>query len=132
VADRFGRHIPLITGLTVASLCYFLLSQTSNPLLAVNLVVLAGLAYAISIPAWGAAALDATEIGGRGLVIGMLATVQGLGGITGQAVGGLASAAWGPLAPFKVGAILLSVAVILTVMHFHQHERAAARLRAEA
>lgn len=132
LADRFGRHIPLIGGLTVASLCYFLLSQTSQPLLAVHLVVLAGLAYAISIPAWGAAALDATEIGGRGLVIGMLATVQGLGGITGQAVGGLSSAAWGPLAPFKLGAILLGVAVILTVMHFHQHERFEARLRLES
>jgi MFS family permease len=127
LADRFGRHIPLIVGLTVASLCYFLLSQTSHPLLAVNLVVLAGLAYAISIPAWGAAALDATELGGRGIAIGMLATVQGLGGIMGQALGGVSSAAWGPVAPFKLGAVLLGVAVILTVMQFHHHQRAEAR-----
>jgi DHA1 family multidrug resistance protein-like MFS transporter len=123
LADRFGRQVPLIAGLGVASLCYFMLSQTTDPVLAVNLIVIAGLAYAVSIPAWGAAALDATEIGGRGLMLGMLATVQGLGGALGQAVGGLSSAAWGPVAPFKLGAILLMAALLLTVMHLHHQRR---------
>jgi MFS family permease len=126
VADRFGRQVPLIAGLSTAALCYLALSMTTHPLIAVYLVVLAGLAYAISIPAWGAAALDATEFGGRGLVLGLLATVQGVGGVMGQAIGGLTNAAWGPLAPFRMGAILLVFAIVLTVMHLHDQRRSKA------
>jgi MFS family permease len=132
LSDRLGRHVPLVSGLAVAAVCYYLLSQTHNPLLAVNLVVLAGLAYAISIPAWGAAALDATEFGGRGVILGMLATVQGLGGVAGQAIGGVSSDLWGPVAPFKLGAILLAMAVVLTLAQFHHQRRSEARLLAEA
>jgi DHA1 family multidrug resistance protein-like MFS transporter len=128
LADRFGRQVPLIAGLAIAAVCYYALSETTHPLIAVNLVVLAGLAYTVSIPAWGAAALDATELGSRGLMLGLLATVQGLGGAVGQAVGGLASAAWGPVAPFRMGAILLGVAVVLTIMHLRDQRRAEAVL----
>ena len=56
-------------------------------------------------------------------MLGILATVQGLGGAVGQAVGGLTNAAWGPVAPFKLGAILLVMALVLTVMHLHQQRR---------
>ncbi len=131
LADRFGRQVPLIAGLATTAVCYFALSETSHPLIAVNLVVLAGLAYAISIPAWGAAALDATEFGGRGLVLGMLATVQGFGGAAGQAIGGLTNAAWGPLAPFRMGAILLGFAILLTMMHLHNQRRAESLILAD-
>ncbi len=128
LADRFGRQPPLIAGLATAAGCYAALSVTSHPLLAVNLVVLAGLAYAISIPAWGAAALDATEFGGRGLVLGVLATVQGLGGAAGQAVGGLTNNAFGPVAPFRLGACLLAVAMVLTIMQLRHQRHADAAL----
>jgi DHA1 family multidrug resistance protein-like MFS transporter len=128
VADRFGRQLPLIAGLAIAALCYSALSYTSQPLIAVNLIVLAGLAYAISIPAWGAAALDATEFGSRGVMLGVLATVQGFGGAAGQAIGGLTGAAWGPVAPFRMGAILLVVAMALTIMQLRQQRRAEAEL----
>lgn len=123
LADRFGRQLPLIGGLAMAMLGYFALSQTSHPLLAMNLVVVAGLGYAVSLPAWGAAALDATEAGGRGLMLGTLATVQGLGGVFGPALGGITNAAWGPLAPFKVGAIALALALLLTVIHLRRHNQ---------
>lgn len=122
LADRFGRQVPLIAGLFLAAVSYFALSQTTNPVIAVHFVVLAGLGYAVSIPAWGAAALDATEIGGRGLMLGVLATVQGLGGAAGQAIGGVSSAFWGPVAPFKLGAVLLMAALLLAVLYL-QHQR---------
>jgi MFS family permease len=130
LADRFGRQLPLIGGLAVAALSFYALSRTTDPLLAVNLVVLAGLAYAVSIPAWGAAVLDASEFGGRGLMLGVLATVQGFGGAVGQAIGGVVNAAWGPVAPFKLGAILLMMALVLTVMHLHHQRRSEARASA--
>jgi DHA1 family bicyclomycin/chloramphenicol resistance-like MFS transporter len=123
LTDRFGRQVPLIAGMGVAAACIFLLTQTTSPFIVVNLVVLAGLAYAISIPAWGAAALDATDMGSRGLWLGALSAVQGLGVAGGQALGGVIGGAWGPLAPFKLAALLLMVALLLTVANQYAHAR---------
>ncbi len=122
LADRFGRQLPLIVGLAVTALCLFALTLTRSPFIVVNLAVLAGLAYAISVPAWCAAALDATQVQTRGVLLGSLAAVQGLGGAVGQAAGGRVSEAYGPEAPFKFAAILLGVAMVLTVIHL-QHLR---------
>jgi len=123
VADRYGRQVPLIAGLFVASICIFALTLTTSPFIAVNLVVLAGLAYAISIPAWGAAALDATDAGSRGLWLGTLSAVQGLGVAGGQAMGGVIGGIWGPLAPFKIAALMLMLALALIVTHQALHRR---------
>jgi MFS family permease len=123
LADRFGRQVPLMAGLAITAACYYMLSITSHPFIAVNLVVIAGLAYAISIPAWGAAALDATEFGGRGLILGVLATVQGFGGVAGQAIGGLTNATLGPVPPFRMGAVLLGLAIVLTFIQLRHEEQ---------
>lgn len=123
LADRFGRQVPLIAGLAVAAASIFALTLTRNPYIAVNLVVLAGLAYAVSLPAWGAAALDATDLGSRGVILGTLAAVQGLGGAMGQAIGGQMGELWGPLAPFKFGALFLVIALLLTLAHLRQQSR---------
>jgi MFS family permease len=122
LSDRFGRQKPLMAGLAVCALSLFALTRTSSSLLAVNLAVLAGLAYAIAVPAWSAAALDAARVGSRGLLLGALATVQGLGSVLGQALGGTVGQAYGPLAPFRFGAIMLGVALVLTFVHMH-HQR---------
>lgn len=119
-ADRFGRQVPLIAGLAVAAASIFALTLTRNPYIAVNLVVLAGLAYAVSLPAWGAAALDATDLGSRGAILGALTAVQGLGGAMGQAMGGQMGELWGPLAPFKFGSLFILIALLLTLAHLRQ------------
>jgi MFS family permease len=130
-ADRFGRQVPLVAGLAVAALCIFALTLTTNPFIVVNLVVLAGLAYAVSVPAWGAAALDATDAGSRGLWLGTLSAIQGLGVAGGQALGGAVGGVWGPLAPFKIAALMLVVALALTLMHQAHQSRGAPRLTAD-
>jgi predicted MFS family arabinose efflux permease len=56
-------------------------------------------------------------------MLGMLATVQGFGGAAGQAIGGVTNAAWGPVAPFKLGAMVLLLAMALSVMHLRQQRR---------
>jgi len=130
VADRYARHVPLIGGLFIAAVAIFALTLTDQPIIVVNLVVLAGLAYAVSIPAWGAAALDATDVGGRGLALGALSAVQGLGVAGGQALGGMIGGFWGPLAPFKLAALLLMVATALIVANVAAHHRARMRVTA--
>ena len=122
LSDRFGRQMPLMVGLGVCAVSLFALTRTSSSLLAVNLAVLAGLAYAVAVPAWSAAALDATQVGSRGLLLGALAAVQGLGSAAGQALGGTVGEAWGPLAPFRFAALMLLVALLLTLLHMH-HDR---------
>lgn len=121
--DAYGRHVPLIGGLFVAALSIFALTLTRNPFIAVNLVVLAGVAYAISMPAWGAAALDATDAGSRGLWLGALSAVQGMGVAGGQALGGVIGGIWGPLAPFKIAALMLTIALALIIGHFASQRR---------
>jgi MFS family permease len=127
ISDRFGRHVVLTAGLLVAALSIFALTLTTSPFIAVNFVVVAGLGYAISMPAWGAAALDATDVGSRGLWLGVLAAVQGFGAAGGQALGGLIGGTWGPVAPFQIAAIMLLLALLLIVSHQFAHAR---RLRA--
>jgi MFS family permease len=122
LSDRFGRQLPLLVGLTVTALSLFALTLTHSPFIAVNLAVLAGLAYAVSVPAWCAAALDATQVHSRGVLLGALAAVQGLGGAAGQAAGGRVSETYGPMAPFKIAAVLLGVAILLTLVYV-QHQR---------
>ena len=117
IADRYNRQVPLVCGLAVAAACIFALTLTRSPYIVVNLVVLAGLAYAITIPVWGAAALDATDMGSRGLWLGVLSAVQGLGVAGGQALGGVIGGVWGPLAPFKLAALMLVMALALIVGH---------------
>jgi hypothetical protein len=80
-------------------------------------------AYAVCIPAWGAAALDATDAGSRGLWLGGLSAVQGLGVAGGQALGGLIGGMWGPLAPFQVAAGMLMIALALIVGNQWHHAR---------
>lgn len=124
VADRVGRHVTLVAGLFVAAAAIFALTLTDSPYIAVNLVVVAAVAYALSIPAWGAAALDATDVGSRGLWLGILSAVQGLGVAGGQALGGVIGGIWGPLAPFKLAALLLMVALTLILVQlWHQSRR---------
>jgi MFS family permease len=123
VADRYGRQVPLVVGVFVAALSLFALTLTRSPFIAVNLVVLAGLAYAISIPAWAAAALDATDAGSRGLWLGTLSAVQGLGVAGGQAMGGVIGGIWGPLAPFKIAALMLMIALALIVAQQSRRQR---------
>jgi MFS family permease len=122
LSDRFGRQLPLLVGLAVIALSLFALTLTHSPFIAVNLAVLAGLAYAVSVPAWCAAALDATQVHSRGVLLGALAAVQGLGGAVGQAAGGRVSEMYGPVAPFRFAAVLLSVAILLTLVYV-QHQR---------
>jgi len=128
ISDQFGRQVPLVVGLAITALSLFALTLTRSPFLVVNLAVLAGLAYAVSVPAWCAAALDATQVHSRGVLLGALAAVQGLGGAVGQAAGGQVGAMYGPVAPFKFAAILLGVAMLLALLHFQQQRSGRLRL----
>ena len=53
--------------------------------------------------------------------------MQGLGVAGGQALGGVIGGVWGPLAPFKLAALLLVMALALIVAHHWLQTRDRAR-----
>ena len=50
--------------------------------------------------------------------------MQGLGVAGGQALGGVIGGVWGPLAPFKLAALLLMLAMALIIANYTAQSRA--------
>ena len=115
LADRIGRKPPIVTGLALLTLCYAAAPATTNLLVVAVGATCAGLGYALAVPAWNALALDRIPPGGRGLLLGAVATVQGAGLAVGPVVGGYLWERLHPYAPFAAGAFLLLAATILSL-----------------
>lgn len=115
LADRIGRKPPIVTGLALLTVCYAAAPATTNLLVVVAGATCAGLGYALAVPAWNALAMDRIPPGGRGLLLGAVATVQGAGLAVGPVVGGYLWEHIHPYAPFAAGAVLLLSATILSL-----------------
>jgi MFS family permease len=115
LADRIGRKPPIVTGLALLTVCYAAAPATTNLLVVAAGATWAGLGYALAVPAWNALAMDRIPPGGRGLLLGAVATVQGAGLAVGPVVGGYLWERVHPYAPFAAGAVLLLAATILSL-----------------
>jgi MFS family permease len=115
LADRIGRKPPIVTGLALLTVCYAAAPATANLLVVAAGATCAGLGYALAVPAWNALAMDRIPPGGRGLLLGAVATVQGAGLAVGPVVGGYLWEHIHPYAPFAAGAVLLLSATILSL-----------------
>jgi MFS family permease len=58
LADRVGRKPPIVVGLALLTLCYGAAPTTTNLLVVTAGATLAGLGYALAVPAWNALAMD--------------------------------------------------------------------------
>jgi DHA1 family multidrug resistance protein-like MFS transporter len=115
LADRIGRKPPIVIGLALLTVCYAAAPATINLLVVAAGATCAGLGYALAVPAWNALAMDRIPPGGRGLLLGAVATVQGAGLAVGPVVGGYLWEHIGPYAPFTTGAGLLLAATVLSL-----------------
>jgi len=115
LADRIGRKPPIVSGLALLTVCYAAAPATTNLLVVAAGATCAGLGYALAVPAWNALAMDRIPPGGRGLLLGAVATVQGAGLAVGPVVGGYLWEHIHPYAPFAAGAVLLLSATILSL-----------------
>jgi len=115
LADRIGRKPPIVTGLALLTVCYAAAPATTNLLVVAAGATCAGLGYALAVPAWNALAMDRIPAGGRGLLLGAVATVQGAGLAVGPVVGGYLWEHIHPYAPFAAGAVFLLSATILSL-----------------
>ena len=104
MADNLGRMRPLMLGLGLGALGLFGVAMTTSLLAIMMLTCLIMLSYTMTSPAVGAALMDVTREETRGFVLGALATVQGVGGALGPAIGGSIYESWTPQDVFIVAA----------------------------
>ncbi len=117
LADNMGRTRPLVLGLGLGVVGLLGVAMTTSLLAIMALTCLIMLSYTMTAPAIGAALMDATREETRGFVLGALATVQGLGGAIGPAVGGSIYEAWTPQDVFIVAAAVLGGALLLAAAY---------------
>jgi MFS transporter, DHA1 family, multidrug resistance protein len=115
MADRRGRHTPLILGLILIAIPFAGAPLSINPIIVSAGATLAGVGYALLVPAWNALVMDWIPENARGLFLGAVATAQGIGLAVGPSVGGALWERVGVYAPFEAAAIFLGLAVALTV-----------------
>lgn len=111
-----------ITALALLTVCFGGAPVTTNLVVVTTGATVAGLGYALAVPAWNALAMDRIPERTRGLLLGAVATVQGVGLAIGPVLGGYLWEQVHHYAPFLAGALLLLVATGLSLRigaHLH-------------
>ncbi|HEU4759679.1 MAG TPA: MFS transporter [Dehalococcoidia bacterium] len=116
-ADNLGRMRPLVLGLGLGVVGLLGVAMTTSLLAIMGLTCFIMLSYTMTSPAVGAALMDVTREETRGFVLGALATVQGVGGALGPAIGGSIYQAWTPQDVFIVAAAVLGGALLLAAVY---------------
>ncbi len=114
-ADKRGRHLPLILGLLLIAIPFAGAPLSIHPLIVSAGATLAGLGYALLVPAWNALVMDYVPSNARGLFLGAVATAQGIGLALGPALGGALWERIGVYAPFEMAAIFLGLAILFSI-----------------
>lgn len=114
-ADRRGRHAPLILGLILIAIPFAGAPLSVNPFIVSAGATVAGIGYALMVPAWNALVMDYVPTSARGLFLGAIATAQGVGLALGPTLGGELWERVGVYAPFEIAAGFLIVATIASV-----------------
>ncbi len=114
-ADRRGRHVPLILGLILIAIPFAGAPLSVNPFIVSAGATVAGIGYALMVPAWNALVMDYVPLSARGLFLGAIATAQGIGLALGPTVGGELWERVGVYAPFEIAAGFLLIATLVSV-----------------
>ncbi|MFQ6015071.1 MAG: MFS transporter [Anaerolineae bacterium] len=113
LADRTGRKVPMVIGLALLSICFWGSPVSINPLVVSSGATLAGIGYALAVPAWNALAMDKIPSESRGFLLGVVAAVQGAGLALGPVIGAHLWERIDPYAPFLAAATVTSIATIV-------------------
>lgn len=122
-ADKKGRHAPMLLGLTLIAIPFWGSALSTNPVVVSAGGMVAASGYALLVPAWNALVMDWIPSARRGLFLGGVATVQGLGLAAGPVIGG-ALFQVNPYAPFWAAGAFLSLAVVFAAMLTQRREKA--------
>lgn len=116
-ADRHGRHLPLIIGLILVAIPFAGAPLSINPLIVTAGATVAGIGYAMLVPAWNALVMEYVPASARGLFLGAIATAQGIGLAVGPSIGGGLWERVGVYAPFEIAAVFLFGGAIVAVIN---------------
>lgn len=113
-ADRRGKYAPLILGLMLIAIPFAGAPLSVNPTIVSLGATIAGIGYALMVPAWNALVMDHIPSNARGLFLGAIATAQGIGLALGPILGGTLWERGGVYAPFEIAAALLLIATVIS------------------
>ena len=116
-ADRHGRHLPLIVGLMLIAIPFAGAPLSINPLIVSAGATVAGIGYAMVVPAWNALVMEYVPTNARGLFLGAIATAQGIGLAVGPSIGGELWERTSVYAPFEIAALFLFGATLVAGMN---------------
>jgi MFS transporter, DHA1 family, multidrug resistance protein len=110
--DRWGRRRTYSLALGAVSLLLMAVPSCRSLWLLILDFVAMGVGYAFVLPAWNSMLLRLLPEDVRGAGLGILMTVEGMGGVIGPLVGGLLWQLGNPSAPFYVSGFLLLLAAV--------------------
>jgi MFS family permease len=110
IGDRVGRRRTYSLALGAVALLLMAVPFCRSLWLLVLDFIAMGIGYAFVLPAWNSMLLRLLPEDVRGAGLGILMTVEGMGGVVGPLVGGLLWQLRGPSAPFYVSGALLLLA----------------------
>src|SRR5512142_1737550 len=99
-ADRHGRYRPVLAGLILVAVPFAGAPLSTDPIIVSAGATLVGIGYAMLAPAWNALIMDWVPPTARGLFLGAVATVQGIGFAVGPSLGGALWESVNVYAPF--------------------------------
>ena len=112
MSDRIGIKVPLAAGFALAAVAVLLLGGARTFAAALTYGAMAGLAYALILPAWNSLLASVAPGGAEGSLWGVFMSVEGLGLSVGPVLGAHAWTAYGVLGPFAVAGIILAAMAI--------------------
>lgn len=116
LADRYGRRLPMIAGLLVLAGAFWAAPVTTVPWVVSLGGCLAGLGYALAVPAWNALVMDCIPQDRRGTMLGWVAALQAAGGAIGPLVSGYAWQYVHHYAPFLTAGAFFTLALICSLL----------------
>jgi MFS transporter, DHA1 family, tetracycline resistance protein len=115
LARRFGEARVLTTGVLVLLASTLLMPFSSTPAMSVALMALLMTGHSLTFPNLGALISRSTSPDNQGALMGLQASVQAFGRISGPPILGWTFGAIAPGAPFLLAAGLVAIAVVLAI-----------------
>jgi MFS family permease len=123
IADKLGRSFPMLLSSALWTVSLLTLTFTRALPLIVGLASVAAFAYALGLPAWSATLIDLSTAGRRGLQVGLVSAMQGVGLAVGPAIGGEIVSTFGTLSPFRASALVMAAVFALTAAYWTRTSR---------
>lgn len=113
VADKVGKSKPIIIGMTLLSISMLVLPLSTHWVFLLAVTSLFGMGYAMVMPAWTAMVTEEVPEEQRGIVLGSVGTMQGLGFTIGPLMGTYIWDTLGSGWPFYICGFILTLGTLL-------------------